>query len=73
MLTGVLFILHDGTLKRLHPVDLAANAKTKRAQSKTVNDTPVPGDAIPKTAATLAFERDFAPLVGTDGGFTDKE
>ena len=33
---------------------------------------PVSGDAIPKTAATLAYERDFAPLVGTDGGFTDE-
>jgi hypothetical protein len=32
----------------------------------------VPGDAVPKTAATLAFERDFSPLVGPDGGFTPK-
>ena len=73
VLTGTLFILHDGTLKRIHPVDLAANAMTQRARSRTDNDEPVPGDAIPKTAATLAFERDFAPLVGTDGGFTDEE
>jgi len=73
LLTGALFILHDGRLVRLHPVDLAANAKTKRAQRKTDNDEPVPGDEIPKTAATLAYEKDFAPLVGPDGGFTDKE
>ena len=73
VLTGALLILHDGTLKRLHPVDLAANAMTKRARHKTDNDEPVLGDAIPKTAATLAFERDFAPLVGTDGGFNDND
>jgi hypothetical protein len=60
-------------LKRLHPVDLAANAMTQRARRKTDNDEPVLGDAIPKTAATLAFERDFAPLVGTDGGFNDND
>ena len=73
VLTGDLFILHDGCLVRLHPVDLASNAKTKRAFYKTDDDKPVPGDAVPKTAATLAFERDFAPLVGPDGGFTDDE
>jgi putative transposase len=73
VLTGELFILHDARLVRLHPVDLAANAKTKRTHRKTGDTEPVPGDAIPKTAATLAFERDFAPLVGADGGFTNNE
>ncbi len=71
VLTGEISILHDGRLVSLHPVDLAGNAKSKRAREKTNDDRPVPGDAIPKTAATLAFERDFAPLVGPDGGFTD--
>lgn len=73
VLTGELSILHDGRLVRLRPVDLAANAKTKRARGKTSGDGPVPGDAVPRTAATLAFERDFAPLVGPDGGFTDHD
>jgi putative transposase len=73
LLTAALFILHDGRLVRLHPVDLAANAKTRRARRKTDNDEPVPGDEIPKTAATLAYEKDFAPLVDPDGGFTDKD
>lgn len=73
VLKGALSILHDGRLVRLHPVDLAANAKSKRAQNNSDDDGPQPGDAIPKTAATLAFERDFAPLVGTDGGFNDDE
>ena len=72
VLTGVLEILHDGRLVRLHPVDLAANAKAERAARSSNNEAPVPGDAVPKTAATLAFERDFFPLVGPDGGFTPK-
>jgi transposase InsO family protein len=73
VLTGEISVLHYGRLVRLHPVDLAANAKTQRAHARIDNDEPVPGDAVPKTAATMAFERDFAPLVGPDGGFTDNE
>lgn len=73
VLTGELSILHDGRLVRLHPVDLAANAKDRRGARKPEDEAPVPGDAVPKTAATLAFERDFFPLVGPDGGFNKKE
>jgi putative transposase len=73
VLNGALFILHDGVLKRLHPVDLAANATSRRARRTTDVTEVVPGDAVPKTAATLAFERDYSPLVAKDGGFTDKE
>jgi hypothetical protein len=73
LLTGELYILHDGRLVRLHPVDLAANAITQRARIESDKEQFMAGDAIPKTAATLAFERDFAPLVGQDGGFSDKE
>lgn len=73
VLTGALFILHDGTLMRLHPVDLAANATSRRGRRKTDEAEAVPGDAVPKTAATMAYERDFSPLVAKDGGFTDKE
>ena len=71
VLTGALSILHDGRLVRLHPVDLAANAKTRRAR-KIKDEEPIPGDAVPRTAATLAFERDFTPLVRPDGGFNRK-
>ena len=73
VLTGELFILHDSRLVRLQPVDLAANAKTKRMREQLRDDDPQPGDAVPKTAATLAYERDFVPLVGPDGGFKDKK
>lgn len=73
VLSGALFILHDGALVRLHPVDLAANAKAQRGICKPTDEAPVHGDAVPKTAATLAFERDFVPLIEPDGGFVDHE
>jgi hypothetical protein len=73
VLTDALFILNNGTLMRLHPVDLAANAKIRRAHGKSDIEVPVTGDAVPKTAATLAFERDFSPLVSKDGGFKDDD
>lgn len=72
VLTGELSIFHDGRFIRLHPVDLAANAKSRRGRVRDSDEKPVPGDAVPKTAATLAFERDFTPLVGPDGGFNKK-
>jgi hypothetical protein len=65
-----LSVLHDGRLVRLHRVDLAANARARRG---TPRDEGADTVAPVKTAATVAFERDFAPLVGPDGGFTDKE
>jgi putative transposase len=73
VLTGELSILHDGRLVRLHPVDLSANAKDRRAARQSKDEKPTPGDAVPKTAATMAFERDFTPLVDPDGGFPKKE
>lgn len=73
VLTGEISIFHDGHLVRLQLVDLVANAKNKRASRRDDDDSPVPGDAIPKTAATMAFERDFIPLVGPYGGFINNE
>lgn len=71
VLDGTLHILHEQRLVRLHPVDLTDNAYARRA-----NRAPVQKDEIrtaPTTAAAMAFERDFAPIVGADGGFTKKE
>jgi len=57
-------------LVRLHPVDLAGNARDRRGR----RSAPAPDEVAPvKTAATLAFERDHAPVVDADGGFKDKE
>jgi transposase InsO family protein len=72
VLTGELSLLHDGHIVRLHPLDLEANAKNKRAV-RTRNDEPVRGDAVPRTAATMAFDRDFHPIVGSGDDFFDKE
>lgn len=68
--TRELSVLHDGQFKRLHPVDLARNARDRRGQRR---DEPSPTAAPVKTAAAIAYERDFAPVVNSDGGFSDKE
>ncbi|MBI4814824.1 MAG: transposase [Deltaproteobacteria bacterium] len=65
-LDGTLSILHDGKRVRLHKVDLVANAIARRAPELTRPPAPI---APPITAAQLAFDRDFGPVVGPDGGF----
>lgn len=70
VLTGALSVLHEGHLVTLHPVDLAHNARARRGP-RTARELPEQGPV--KTAATLAFERDFAPVVDGEGGFCDKE
>lgn len=66
VLDGELSVLHDGKVVKLHEVNLASNARDKRGKSVE----PVPEVAPVKTAATLAFDRDFAPIVDADGGFS---
>ncbi|MCO5164825.1 MAG: hypothetical protein M9894_00445 [Planctomycetes bacterium] len=53
-------------LVRLHPVDLAANARDRRARRED-HDEPTSRPPA-KTAADLAFERDLGPVVDADGG-----
>ena len=67
LLSGALSVVHDGRLVALAPVALAQNAVSRRA----VPSAPAPDDdeRAPQTAAQLAFARDFAPVVGPDGGF----
>jgi putative transposase len=67
LLSGALSVVHDGKLVTLAPVDLARNAVSRRAAPQA----PAPDDdeRAPRTAAQLAFARDFAPVVGLDGGF----
>jgi putative transposase len=67
LLSGALSVVHDGRLVDLAPVDLAANAIARRSRPSA----PAPDDdeSAPRTAAQLAFARDFAPVVGSDGGF----
>ncbi|MFC1641879.1 DDE-type integrase/transposase/recombinase [Myxococcota bacterium] len=56
-----LWILHEGRLVRLHPVDLAFNAEDRRAAPSSSEPKGEPHPA-PITAAAIAFERDFGPL-----------
>ena len=66
VLSGELFLVHEGRTVRLQPVDKAANARAKRSGNP---QTPVNGEGVPRTAATSAFERDFGPVVDSQGGF----
>lgn len=67
LISGALSVVHDGRLVALAPVDLALNAVSRRARPSV----PAPDDdeRAPRTAAQLAFARDFAPVVGPDGDF----
>lgn len=65
---GGFFFLHQGRLIQLHPTDLAANAQTKRAHGPAPAEE---NDAPPRpSAADLAFQRDYGPVVDADGGYT---
>jgi putative transposase len=69
LLSDELFILHDGRRFTLHPVDLLQNAISRRA--RPLSPSPSDDEGTPMTAARLAFERDFGPVVDIDGGFID--
>lgn len=61
----------DGRLVQLHEVDLAANAKSRRASGSVSQDaTPRP---LKKSSADLAFDTDFRPVILDDGGFIDPD
>jgi transposase InsO family protein len=64
---GTLFIGHQGRQVRLHPVDLKANAYSRRACAPQ-QEVPA-GTAPAQTAADMHYRADFAPLVGPDGNF----
>jgi putative transposase len=70
VLTDELSVPEGERLVRLHPVDLAGNARDRRGRRTARVQEEV---APVKTAAILAFERDHAPVVDAGGGFEDKE
>ena len=69
VLDGTVRVLSKGHLVKLLPVDLSANAHTRRHRSGPSDDDPAPTPA--KSAADLSFERDFAPVIDPDGGFSN--
>jgi transposase InsO family protein len=71
LLDGAIATVHDGRLVTLAPVDLAANATGGRARPGPPPDEFDP--VLPKSAAEICYERDLAPVVGLDGGFSDPE
>ena len=69
VLEGTVHLLHEGRLVRLHPVDLAENAKQRRARK--AKELPPAGPT--RGAADILFTNDFGPVVGADGGFSDPQ
>lgn len=59
-------VVHQGRLVTLSPVDLHANARAQRAKGLPEPEVDHP---LPKSAADLAFDREYRPVVGEDGGF----
>jgi hypothetical protein len=59
----------DGTLMRIHPVDLSANAHAPRARRVCATDS----KSDTRTAADLAFERDLGSVLDADQGVEDDE
>lgn len=69
VLDGTIAALHDGRLVDLAPVDVVANAHSRRARGATKSsEAPEP---ITRSAADIAFQRAHRPVVGKDGGFPE--
>jgi putative transposase len=71
LLSGGLFLLHEGRLVELHPVDLEANARDRRG-CRTRSEEPVE-HRLPPSAADLAFQRDYGSVLDPDGGCPDPQ
>lgn len=71
LLTSDVSIIHDGRRVILQPVDPVKNAYAKRGARSI--DNPQPSPPVPTTAAEMAFDSDFKPLVDDDGNFPDSK
>ena len=69
VLDGRLWVLHEGRMVELAELDPHANATERRGYA--ADGQPLASEGVPRTAASLAFDRDLCPLVGPDGGFDD--
>ena len=67
LLEGTVSVLHEGRLVRLAPVDVHANARERRAAGREEPPTPAP----PPSAAQIAFDQAYRPVVDAEGGFSD--
>jgi len=67
LLERTVHFLHQGRFIRLHPVDLEVNARSPRGQRPS--SIPEADQRIlPPSAADMAFDRDFGPVVDEEGG-----
>jgi len=66
-----LYLRHNDKRIRLHPVDLAFNARSGRARGGEVEDEP--SGSLPKNASSLSFDAEFGSILDPDGGFPDEE
>lgn len=71
LLNGTLSIMHEGRAVVLHPVDTTANAYSRRARK--ASPPPSPPQRPPQTAAAMAFESDYQPLVDYEGNYPKGE
>jgi hypothetical protein len=63
-------MIHQSERLFVHPVDVQANAYSRRAhQPETSHKASRPV----RTAAMLRFQSDFAPIVGPDGSYPKGE
>jgi len=69
-LDGKIAFLHKDKVIELLPVDPTANARTPRASAKSHEE---PSLMPPTTAADIAFQDDFGPIVDADGGFNNPD
>lgn len=72
LLDGTLSIVHEGRRVVLHPVDRTANAYARRTRKPSAASASAPS-APPQTAANLAFQADFQPLVDDEGNYSKGE
>ncbi|MBF0418426.1 MAG: transposase [Magnetococcales bacterium] len=61
-------ISHQNRMMRLAPLDPHANARDKRSKNVSLDDQSSPIN-ITKSSSQMAFDRDYRPIVGIDGGF----
>jgi len=67
LLAGTVSVLHEGRLLQLAPVDVHANARERRAGGREEPPTPAP----PPSAAQIAFDEDYRPVVDAEGGLAE--